>query len=333
MPARRPAKRPSAALVRAKARAVFEEGARALQRSAGAVDADFVAAAKRLASVRGRVVVTGVGKAGFIAQKVSATLASTGTPSLFLHPTDALHGDLGRITAHDLLLAFSHSGETEEVVRLLGPVKRLGAFVLAVTGERASSLGRGADLVLEMGHFEEAGHGLAPTTSTTVMLGFGDALAVAALHLRGLSEEEFHHFHPGGSLGRRLMRVHEVMRSGERVPLVRPSATLREVVSVMSQTPGRPGAALVVGPKSKLVGIFTDGDLRRLLDESERLDLGREVRDVMGREPKTVRAEERLGEAVRLLQAYRIDQVAVVDDTGRPVGLLDVQDLLALGAL
>lgn len=331
--ARRTAPKRQNEVLRARARTVFEEGGRALLRSAKAVDDTFVEAAERIAGIEGRVVVTGIGKAGFIAQKVSATLSSTGTPSLYLHPADALHGDLGRLTASDLLLAFSHSGETEELVRLMGPVKRLGAFILAVTGERSSSLGRAADLVLEMGHFEEAGHGLAPTTSTTVMLGFGDALAVSVLQLRGFSEEDFHQNHPAGSLGRRLMRVSEAMRSGARVPLVKPSATLREVVSVMSQTPGRPGAALVVGPRSKLVGIFTDGDLRRLLEESETLDLSVRVREVMGREPKTVGAEERLSEAIRLLRAYRIDQVAVVDRSGKPVGLLDVQDLLALGVL
>ncbi len=318
------------AALRLRARQVFEEGAKALHRSAGAVDDTFVRAARRITKLRGRVVVTGIGKAGFIAQKVSATLASTGTPSLYLHPTDALHGDLGRMTPDDLLLAFSHSGETEELVRLLGPVKRMGAFVLAVTGTRASSLGRESDLVLEMGRYEEAGHGLAPTTSTTVMLGFGDALAVAVLHLRGFSEEEFHQNHPGGSLGRRLKRVKDAMRSGDRVPLVKPTAPLREVIAVMSRTPGRPGAALVVGPKSRLSGIFTDGDLRRLLEENEQLDLSTKIREVMGRSPKTVRADDRLSDAIRLLQDFRIDQVAVVDRTGKPVGLLDVQDLLAL---
>ena len=318
------------AALSARARSVFEQGAKALSKSAKAVDQSFVDAARRIAASKGRVVVTGIGKAGFIAQKVSATLASTGTPSLYLHPTDALHGDLGRLASDDLLLAFSHSGETEELVRLLGPVKRLGAFVLAVTGDRNSSLGREADLVLEMGHYEEAGHGLAPTTSTTVMLGFGDALAVAVLHLRGFSEEEFHQNHPGGSLGHKLKRVKDAMRSGERVPLVKPSMKLREVISVMSQTPGRPGAALVVGPNRRLSGIFTDGDLRRLLEESEQLDLSVRIRDVMGKAPKTVRAEDRLSEAVRLLQDYRIDQVAVVDAAQEPVGLLDVQDLLAL---
>jgi arabinose-5-phosphate isomerase len=331
--ARRTSSKAEAEALRARAREVFEQGARALLLSAKVIDESFVAAARRIARLRGRVVVTGIGKAGFIAQKVSATLASTGTPSLYLHPTDALHGDLGRITADDLLLAFSHSGETEELVRLLGPVKRLGAFVLAVTGERDSSLGREADLVLEMGHYEEAGHGLAPTTSTTVMLGFGDALAIAVLHLRGFSEEDFHQNHPAGALGRRLMRVEDVMRRGERVPLVKPTATLREVISVMSKTPGRPGAALVVGPKARLSGIFTDGDLRRLLEENQQLDLSIRVRDVMGRSPKTVRAQERLSEAVRLLREYRIDQVAVVDDAGAPVGLLDVQDLLARRAV
>jgi len=277
----------------------------------------------------GRLVVSGMGKAGFIAQKVSATFASTGTPSLFLHPADALHGDLGRITADDVLLALSHSGETEEMLRLIGPVKRVGARVLAITAESTSSLGKLADLTLEIGRQREVGSGLAPTTSTTVMLALGDALAVAASEVRGFSDAQFHAFHPAGSLGRKLMRVSDVMRSGEMVPVVSHDATVRDALSVMTETPGRPGAAMIVDKKKKLIGLFTDGDLRRWLETGDG-GLDARLSVAMCRDPRTVRPDQPVTEAASLLREHHVDQVPVVDDRHRPIGLLDVQDLLTL---
>jgi arabinose-5-phosphate isomerase len=310
-------------------RAVLEDESRALSRLSRRLDDRFVQAVVMIAACRGRLVVSGMGKAGFVAQKISATFASTGTPSLFLHPADALHGDLGRIAAGDVLLAFSHSGETEEVVRLIGPAKRVGAEVIAVTGEATSSLAQEADLVLEIGLHKEAGNGLAPTTSTTVMLGLGDALAMAVLEQRGFTADQFYQYHPAGSLARRLMRVHEVMRKDAMVPIVQRSTPLREVIAVMTKTPGRPGAAIVVDGRGRMIGMFTDGDLRRLLESGESaLDVA--VHQVMCADPKTVSPDVPVVEAARLLREYHVDQVPVVDGRRRPVGLLDVQDLLAL---
>ena len=318
--------------IREVGRSVLEEGAAALQSVAEAVDNDFVRAVRTIGACEGRLVVTGMGKAGFVARKISSTFASTGTPSLFVHPADAVHGDLGRITSADVVLALSHSGETEEMLRLIGPVKRVGASLIAITAARTSGLGSRADVAIEMGHHKEAGNGLAPTTSTTVMLGIGDALAMCVLRLRGFTRDDFALFHPGGTLGRKLMRVDEVMRRGEMVPVVKKKATLAQVIKVMTSTRGRPGAATVVDSKGRLVGLFTDGDLRRLLDEGT-FEPSMPVSDGMTQDPKTVRGEQYIVDAARLLSEYHVDQVPVVDDRHRPVGLLDVQDLLELRLL
>lgn len=309
-------------------RRVLLHEAEALRLAAERINGDFQAAAQLIARSHGHLVVTGMGKANFVAQKISATFASTGTPSFFLHPADALHGDLGRITAADIVLALSHSGETEEILRLVGPARALGAKVLAITGGKTCSLAQQAALTLEMGRWEEAGTGLAPTTSTTVMLALGDALAVVVQRLRGFTEEEFHRYHPGGALGRKLMRVGSIMRSGAMIPVVEDSKRLSEVIGVMTATPGRPGAAMVVDKKGRLVGLFTDGDLRRLAQNGE-LVLSVEVRAVMSRDPKTVSKEELVSAAAQVLRAFHVDQVPVVDEQHRPIGLLDVQDLLA----
>jgi arabinose-5-phosphate isomerase len=310
-------------------RSVLEDESRAVSAAAKLLNGDFTRAARLIASAKGRLVVSGMGKAGFVAQKISATFASTGTPSLFLHPADAVHGDLGRIAKQDVLLALSHSGETEEMIRLLQPAKQMGATVLAVTASKQSTLAKGADLAIEMGRWEEAGTGLAPTTSTTVMLAIGDALAVCVVKLRGFTEEEFRQFHPAGSLARRLMRVHEVMRQNEMLPVAMASASLSQVIALMTKTPGRPGAAIVVDARGRLVGLFTDGDLRRLV-EGGAPDLSAPVERVMTRRPKTVAADLHVTEAARVLREFAIDQVPVVDEADRPIGLLDVQDLLAL---
>jgi arabinose-5-phosphate isomerase len=310
-------------------REVIAIEAKAVRALADRLGPSFAEAVRAVLACRGRVVVTGMGKPGFIAQKISATLASTGTPSLYLHPAEALHGDLGRVVRDDLLLALSNSGRTEEVVRMLRPVKRIGAKVIAATGDPESPLAREADLVLDVGNNAEAGPlGLAPTTSSTVLLALGDALAMAVLRHRDFGNDEYALFHPGGSLGRSVMRVSEVMRKGEENPLVAVTATVAEAVRVMTRTPGRPGATSVVDGDGRLVGIFTDGDLRRLL---ERGDYSREllVEAVMGRNPRTIRPDLLVLEAARILGEAKVDQVPVVDEAGRPVGLLDVQDLLA----
>lgn len=277
----------------------------------------------------GRVVVTGMGKPGFIAQKISATFASTGTPSLYLHPAEALHGDLGRLVPGDLVLALSNSGETDELLRLLPAIRRLGAPIVAMTSGARNSLADQADVVLEIGPVPEACPlGLAPTASTVALLAIGDALAMAVQHKRGFSPEQFASLHPGGTLGRQLLRVRDVMRTGTRNPTVRWDLPLRDTAAVMTRTEGRPGAASVVDAQGKLIGIFTDGDLRRLVQDGE-MDFSRPVATVMGKSPRTVGPDDLATIAAEMMREIQVDQLPVVDPVGRPVGLLDVQDLLA----
>jgi len=331
-------KLPRAPRPRRREREMIEYGRTVIEAEATALaclslDASFATAVEWILACRGRVVVTGMGKPGFVAQKVSATLASTGTPSHYLHPAEAAHGDLGRVTREDLVLALSNSGETEELLRLLPALKRIGARVVALTRDEASPLARGADLVIRLGAIEEAcPMGLAPTASTAALLALGDALAMTVLKNRPFDREEYALYHPGGKLGRGLMKVREVMRSGTANPLVRDTAPLTEAVAAMTKTPGRPGACTVVDAEGKLLGIFTDGDLRRLVEQG-RVDFDEPVGGVMSANPRTVRPDALVADAARVLRQARIDQVPVVDEAGRPVGLLDVQDLLAARVL
>lgn len=280
----------------------------------------------------GQVVVTGMGKAGLVGQKISATMASTGTPSLFLHPAEALHGDLGRIRAGDVLLALSNSGETREVNDLVPVARRIGAAVFALTGRAESTLGKLADGVLDIGRIEEACPlKLAPTASTTAMLVLGDALAMVVLEERGFERADYAQFHPAGALGRRLMNISEVMRKGEELPVVSSGATILDVLRMTSETPGRPGAALVTQADGRLAGIFTDGDLRRLIEQNGAAALEHPVDDHMATNPKSLGPDQLAEEAMRLLAEHRIDQAPVLDPAGKPVGLVDIQDLMDLG--
>ena len=292
----------------------------------------FLRAVDMVLACDGLVVVAGVGKAGLVGQKISATLASTGTPSLFLHPTEALHGDLGRVRSRDLLFLVSNSGESGETSALIAPARKLGAKVLSMTGSKESTLARLSDCVLDIGPVEEAcPMKLAPTASTSAMLALGDALAMVVLQERSFGREDYALFHPAGALGRKLMRVSEVMRKGEQLPLAKAGTALKDVILVMNRTPGRPGAALIVDAQGKLAGIFTHGDLARLLEDARALDAGllqAPVDEYMGRKPKTIREDRLVEEAQHLLAEHRIDQIAVVDAERRPVGLFDVQDLL-----
>lgn len=292
------------------------------------LDGRFEEAVERLLGCHGMVIVTGMGKAGLVGAKISATLASTGTPSISLHPTEAMHGDLGRIRPDDVVLVLSNSGETEELKTLLPHVRRIGAAILAITGEAQSSIARLSDCVLDLGRVDEACPlGLAPTASTSAMMALGDALAMVVLAERDFGREEFARFHPSGSLGRRLMRVSEIMRTGAELPLVPLGTRVVDVILTMSQTTGRPGAALIVDAAGRLAGIFTDGDLRRLLQRGI-LHMEEPVDGFMGRAPKTIGPEAFVDDAERELRAHKIDQIAVVDADGRAVGLVDVQDLL-----
>jgi arabinose-5-phosphate isomerase len=318
-------------LLLAQAAEVVRTEAAAIAALESRLDERFVLAVETLVACKGFVVATGVGKAGIVAQKISATLASTGTPSLFLHPTEALHGDLGRIRRDDVLLALSNSGESAEIVALLPAARAIGARIVAITGGATSSLARYADCVLDIGRVQEAcPMNLAPTASTTAMLAMGDALAMVVSQARSFSREDYARFHPGGALGRRLMKIGDMMRSGDQLPLLKAGSTLKETVLVMNRTSGRPGAALIVDENGVLVGIFTHGDLARLFERGITLEAGDIVDRHMGRAPKTVRAEALVEDAQRLLHDHRIDQLAVVDEAHRPIGLVDVQDLLDL---
>lgn len=311
------------------ARRVLATEAKAIASLAKKLDQSFVAALDLLHRVKGRIIVTGIGKPGFIAQKLSATLASTGLASFYLHPAEAAHGDLGRVRPDDVVVALSNSGTTDEVVRLLVPLKRLGVPLLVVTGDRESVLAKAADIVVDIGQLDEAcPMGLVPTTSSAALHAVTDALAMTLAWRRDFSASEYALYHPGGKLGRSVLKVRELMRTGEANPLVRDDASLSEVVVVMTNTPGRPGAANVVDAHGRLVGIFTDGDLRRLA-ERKRLTLETKIRSVMARHPKCVGPDELVLAAAAMMQEARVDQLPVVDAEGHSVGLLDVQDILA----
>ncbi len=314
-----------------RAREIIECEAAAVRQVGARLGPTFVRAVELILGRRGRVVTAGMGKAGFIAQKISATLASTGTPSIFLHPAEAIHGDLGRVDPGDVLLAFSKSGETQELLVMIPHVKTVGVPLVAITQEARSTLGRHADLVLELGRIDEAGpHGLAPSASTTAMLALGDALALVVQEGRHFGPEEFARFHPGGDLGRKLMKVGELMRTGDRNPRVQIGATVLQAIEVMTRTPGRPGATSVVDRDGKLLGFFTDGDLRRLIEQGLANPRERRIDDAMTKNPRSIGTETFALEALALLHQYAIDQLPVVDGDHRLVGLLDVQDLLNL---
>lgn len=296
----------------------------------GRIGSDFDKIIGVIHKTKGRVIVTGMGKPGFIAQKISATLSSTGTPSLYLHPAEALHGDLGRVTKDDLILALSNSGETEEIVKFLPIVKKIGATLIAMTGNVRSTLAKFADYSIDVSVKKEAcSLGLAPTTSTTAMLAMGDALAVALLEKKGFKEKDFAFFHPGGILGKRLiLKVVDIMRKGADNPVVKENAPVKSVL--LAITKARAGSASVVDPTGRLVGIFTDGDLRRHLERVPDL-INRKVKDVMTKNPSSIKKERLAAEAFDILRSKKIDELPVVDEKKRPIGLLDVQDLLKAG--
>ena len=314
------------------ARRVIETEAAAVAALSARLDERFVQAVRLILDCRGRVVVSGMGKSGHIGRKIAATMASTGTPAFFVHPAEALHGDLGMITREDVLVALSHSGETEELLRILPAVRRQGARLIAITGRTMSSLAREADAVLDAGVAEEACPlGLAPTASTTAALAFGDALAVALLDARGFGPEDFARSHPGGRLGLRLLtHVSDVMRSGEAIPRVPPQAPLAEVILEVSRK--GMGFAIVTGPDGELQGVFTDGDLRRLFDRAA--DFRQlAVADVMSRAPRSIGPQALAVEAVELMERHRVSQLPVTDDRGRVVGALNMHDLFAAGVV
>jgi arabinose-5-phosphate isomerase len=318
------------------ARQVIETEAGAVRAMEGALDQDFERACMLILDCPSSVLTTGIGKAGHVARKISATFASTGTPSHFLSPTDAVHGDLGAVRRGDVILIFSSSGESDEILRLLSIVKKLDHPVIAITASRNSGLGQAADCVLKMGAIEEACPlGLAPSASTTAMLALGDALALSVMKLRKFTADDFALFHPAGQLGRKLIRVREAMtfRLGENLPVASERLTVGQVLHAVSQIKRRSGAVILVNEAGKMSGIFTDGDLRRLVTDDDGSGLKRPIAEVMKRDPKRIRADELASDAMAVMRQYRIDELPVVDDDDKPVGLIDVQDLVILKML
>lgn len=314
---------------------IIREEIAALSQVADLLGESFARAVDTIISLSSgsRIVVSGMGKAGFVAQKISATLSSIGFPSFFLHPADAVHGDLGRFNENDLALLLSNSGETSEIVRLLPTLKQRGSHIISITSTVASTLGQHSDIVLETGYFPEAGPlGLAPTTSTTVMMALGDALAMSLVNKRGFTREEFAAFHPGGSLGRSLMLVSEIMRTGSSCCVVPESMVTKEALHQITETKGRPGAAAIVNDAGALVGVFTDGNLRRCLDQDIGF-LAKPIGSLCSRTPITTTPEKLAQEAARIMQERKIDQIIVVNQNNSPVGLIDIQDLLAHGMI
>ncbi len=308
------------------ARKVLEIEARALAGLLDRLDESFLRAVEFLFACRGRVVVTGMGKSGLIGQKISATLSSTGTPSYFLHPAEALHGDLGSVVPNDVLVALSYSGETEELLRLLDTLKRLGIPLITLTGNPSSTLARSSDVVIDVGIRQEACPlGLAPTASTTAMLAMGDALAMALLEKRGFNAEDFAALHPGGDLGVKLRRVENVMHTGEQVPHVGPKALLPDVIYEMSKK--GLGHTAVVEDGSRLVGIISDGDLRRFFEREGNRALGLTAADCMTRRPVTIGRKELATSALYLMETRKITSLLVVDGQARLEGVVHIHDL------
>jgi arabinose-5-phosphate isomerase len=316
-------------------RSIIKEEISALNQVADLLDDSFAHAVESILSLPpgSRIVVSGMGKAGFVAQKISATLSSIGFPSFYLHPAEAVHGDLGRFTSNDLALLLSNSGETSELVRLLPTLKERGSHIISITSSRGSTLGKHSDIVIEMGRFPEAGPlGLAPTTSTTVMMALGDALGMTLVNRRGFTKEEFAAFHPGGDLGRSLMLVSDIMRTGESCCVVHESVETKKALHLITETKGRPGAASIVNDAGTIVGVFTDGNLRRCLERDTGF-LQKPIGELCSRTPITITPDKLAQEAARIIQERKIDQLMVVDERNVPVGLIDIQDLLAHGMI
>jgi arabinose-5-phosphate isomerase len=276
------------------------------------------------------VIVSGIGKSGIIARKIVATFNSTGTPSLFLHPSDAIHGDLGMVRSEDIIIIISKSGSTQELVRILPILKRIGTKIIAMVGDTNSNLASESDIILDVSVKEEAcPYDLAPTASTTATLVLGDALAIALLHKKNFTEEDFAFYHPGGNLGRRLtLRIDEIMMKGEHVPIVSEHYSLHS--AILEMTSKRLGATCVVDFQGKLSGIITDGDLRRLLEKTNEI-VNLTAKDVMSRNPKVINQDMLASSALQLMETYKITQLIIVDGTHKPVGMIHLHDLVNLG--
>ncbi len=294
------------------------------------LDSNFTRAVETMLECKGRVIVIGMGKPGFVARKIAATFASTGTPSFYVHPAEAFHGDLGKITKSDVVLVLSNSGSTDEITKLLPSLKKIGVEIIALTAHPASALGKNSDIVLEVKVKQEAcSLNLAPTSSTTASLAMGDALAVALLEKRKFRPEDFAFFHPGGDLARRFIKVEDLMRKGSDCPRVNEAKSVKQ--ALLAITRAKAGSCSVIDGKGRLVGIFTDGDLRRHLEKDGEKILSRPVKTVSTLRPISIRRDRLAAEALAILRERKIDELPVIDPKGLAVGLLDIQDLLRAG--
>jgi arabinose-5-phosphate isomerase len=311
---------------------VLEIEARAIAALVDRLDDRFAKAIDLLHRCTGKVVVSGMGKSGLIGQKIAATLASTGTPAFFVHPADGIHGDLGMLARQDALLAISNSGETEEVLKLLPFMKRLSLPVIALTGRTQSTLAKNSDVVLDVSVSEEACPlGLAPTSSTTAALAMGDALAIALLQKRGFKEEDFAQFHPGGTLGRRLLfKVRDLMHEGSALPRVSATASARD--AILEMTSKKLGMTTVVNAKGQLAGVITDGDLRRFLEKGSNIAKAK-ASDLGSKSPRTIQADALAAKALQTMEQFSITTLVVVDERKRLAGVIHLHDLLKSGVV
>ncbi len=311
-------------------RKVLDEESSAIQSTKEALNENFAKAVNLIFNIKGKLIVTGMGKSGLVGQKIAATLASTGTPSFFLHPAEAIHGDLGMISKEDAVLAISNSGETPEILAIIPTIKRWGNPVIAITNNTNSKLAKESDIHLYLNVKREACRlNLAPTSTTTATMALGDAIAVALLEMRGFTSEDFAKFHPGGSLGKKLMKVGELMHIGNELPIVYPDTPLKEAVLVMSEKGF--GAALVVNKNGDLVGILTDGDLRRFIESGGSIDKCL-VEKVMTKNPKFITKDQLILEALELMERYNITVLPVVENK-KPIGLIHLHDILKSGVV
>lgn len=314
------------------AKKVLKIEARAIKNLISTIDRNFEKAVEIAASCKGRIVVMGMGKSGLVGKKIAATLASTGTPAFFLHPAEGILGDVGMMTEGDLVLALSHSGETEEIEKLLPVIRRMNLKLIAITGKPKSKLAKKSDLVINVKVEKEAcPYNLVPTASTTAMLAMGDALAISLLKRKKFKKEDFARLHPGGILGKRLLlKVKDIMRKGKDNPVIHQEKTVREALLVMTKT--RLGATSVIDGSGKLVGFFTDGDLRRRLQKDEKI-LNKKIHTVMTKNPKTITHDILAIEAAKVMQEKKFDNIPVIDGKNYPIGIVDERDLLSQGIL
>ncbi len=313
-----------------KGKEVIRIEAEAVAGLASNINGDFANAVNVICSSKGRVVLSGMGKSGLIARKIVATLNSTGTPAIYLHPTDALHGDLGMVRKEDVVILISKSGATEEIMNLLPMLKRMNVTLIAMTEERNSRLGSQCDIFLNISVKEEAcPHDLAPTASTTATLAMGDALSIALLELKGFTAEDFAFLHPGGSLGKRLsLEIKEIMITGDKIPKVKEEASIKDVI--LEITSKRLGTTCVVNSEGKLAGIITDGDLRRLLEKTMEIkDLA--ANDIMTRNPKVMKENLLASFALQQMENFKITSLVIIDDENKPKGIVHLHDLINLG--